>query len=264
MTGKYVTTQKDGRIATVRFDRGDRANALSFAVIEELSEAALALDADADLSAVILTGQPGLFTLGFDLKDPQTQALTQVGLTEQRQRLRAGRRMCAAWTALEPITIVAIEGWCVGGGVALAVACDLRVVGEGATLYTPEIERGMNMGWGSVPRITALLGPAKAKRLVVLAERMAAARAVDWGLADELAPAGKALEAATEMARRIAALPPVAVRMCKQAIEQAAHPLAEAVSAMDRDQFALIQRGEDFHEAVQAYLEKRDPKFTGR
>jgi len=264
MTGKFVTTSREGRIATVRFDRGDRANALSFEAIEQLTEAALALDADADLSAVILTGQASLFTLGFDLKDPQTQTLTEVGLAEQRQRLRAGRRLCAAWTALEPVTIVAIEGWCVGGGVALAVACDFRVLGEGATLYTPEIERGMNMGWGSVPRLTALLGPARAKRVVVLAERIGAARAVDWGLADELAPEGKALEAATEMARRIAALPPVAVRMCKQAIEHAAHPLAEAVSAMDGDQFALIQRGEDYREAVRAYLEKREPDFTGR
>ncbi len=264
MAGKFVTTSTEGRIATVRFDRGDRANALSFEAIDELTGAALALDADADLSAVILTGQAGLFTLGFDLKDPQTQALTEVGLAEQRQRLRAGRRLCAAWTALDPITIVAIEGWCVGGGVALAVACDFRVVGEGATLYTPEIERGMNMSWGSVPRLTALLGPAKAKRVVVLAERIGAARAVDWGLADELAAEGRALEAATAMARRVAALPPVAVHMCKQAIEQAAHPLAEAVSAMDGDQFALIQRGEDYREAVQAYLEKREPDFTGR
>ena len=264
MAGRYVTTSIDGRIATVRFDRGNKTNALSFEVIAELTDAALALDADADLSAVILTGAAGLFTLGFDLKDPETHALTDVGLAEQRQRLRAGRRMCAAWTGLEPITIVAIEGWCIGGGVALAVACDFRVVAEGATLYTPEIERGMNMSWGSVPRITALLGPAKAKRVVVLAERIAAAQAVDWGLADELSPKGKAVEAATRMAQRIAALPPVAVRMCKQAIEQAAHPLAEAVSVMDRDQFALIQRGEDFHEAVQAYFEKRDPDFTGR
>ena len=264
MAGRYVTTSIDGRIATVRFDRGNKSNALSFEVIDELTDAALTLDADADISAVILTGAAGLFTLGFDLKDPETHALTEVGLAEQRQRLRAGRRMCAAWTGLEPITIVAIEGWCIGGGVALAVACDFRVVAEGATLYTPEIERGMNMSWGSVPRITALLGPAKAKRVVVLAERIAAAQAVDWGLADELAPKGKAVEAAARMAQRIAALPPVAVRMCKQAIEQAAHPLAEAVSVMDRDQFALIQRGEDFHEAVQAYFEKRDPNFTGR
>ncbi|MCZ6860676.1 MAG: enoyl-CoA hydratase/isomerase family protein [Alphaproteobacteria bacterium] len=264
MAGKFVSTSREGRIATVRFDRGNKANALSFEVIAELTDAAFALDADADISAVILTGAAGLFTLGFDLKDPETHALTEVGLAEQRQRLRAGRRMCAAWTGLEPITIVAIEGWCIGGGVALAVACDFRVVAEGATLYTPEIERGMNMSWGSVPRITALLGPAKAKRIIVLAERIAAAQAVNWGLADELAPKGKAVEAATRMAQRIAALPPVAVRMCKQAIELAAHPLAEAVSAMDRDQFALIQRGEDFHEAVQAYLEKRDPDFTGR
>ncbi|MFX6743372.1 enoyl-CoA hydratase/isomerase family protein, partial [Acinetobacter baumannii] len=81
---------------------------------------------------------------------------------------------------IEAFTVAAIEGWCVGGGVALAVSLDLRVVGRGATLYVPEIERGMNMSWGSLPRLVNLVGPAKAKRIVVLAERIDATRAVSW------------------------------------------------------------------------------------
>ena len=264
MTGKHVMLEKDGRIAVVRFDRGDTANALSFAVMEALTDAARTIDRDPDISAVVLTGAPAVFTLGFNLKDPESRRVAQAGLAEQRHRLRVGRDMCQAWAALEPLTFAAVEGWCVGGGVALAMACDLRVASEEAVFYTAEVERGMNMSWGSIPRIVSHIGPARAKRLVVMAEQVGAGTALEWGLADALAPSGKSLETALGMAGRVAKLPPVAVRMCKQGIERAAHPLADAVSAMDRDQFALAQRSEDFEEAVKSFLEKREPRYTGR
>ncbi|MDH3236054.1 MAG: enoyl-CoA hydratase/isomerase family protein [Alphaproteobacteria bacterium] len=259
-----VTIEKDGRIAVVRFDRGDKANAMSFKVMDALQAAALELARDPELSAIVLTGQERRFTLGFDLRDPETMAVAQAGLAEQRHRLRAGRDMCEAWMRLEPVTIAAVEGWCVGGGVALAIALDLRVASSDAKFYAPEIERGMNMSWGSVPRMTALVGPARAKRLLILAEQLDAKTALDWGLIDEVAADGGALDAARVMAARIAKLPPVPVRMIKQGIERAAHPLAEALSAMDRDQFALAQRSEDYSEAVASFLEKRDPDYTGR
>jgi len=264
MANDIVTIEKDGRIAVVRFDRGDKANAMSFAVMEALTDAAAQLDRDPDLSAVVLTGQPRRFTLGFDLRDAETMAVARAGLAEQRHRLRAGRDMCDAWTRLEPLTIAAVEGWCVGGGVGIAAALDLRVASSDAIFYAPEIERGMNMSWGTVPRVTALVGPARAKRFLILAEQLDAAAARDWGLVDAVAPDGGALDAALAMAARVAKLPPVPVRMIKQGIERAAHPLAEALSAMDRDQFALAQRSEDYGEAVASFFEKRDPDFTGR
>ena len=259
-----VSIDKDGRVAVVRFDRGDKANAMSFAVMDALQDAAHELARDPELSAIVLTGQPRRFTLGFDLRDPETMAVAQAGLAEQRHRLRAGRDLCEAWTRLEPLTIAAIEGWCVGGGVALASALDLRIASADAKFYAPEIERGMNMSWGSVPRVTTLVGPARAKRLLILAEQIDAATAREWGLVDEIAPDGETLTKALAMAARVAKLPPVPVRMIKQGIERAAHPLAEALSAMDRDQFALAQRSEDYGEAVASFLEKRDPDYTGR
>jgi enoyl-CoA hydratase len=259
-----VSIEKDGRIAVVRFDRGDKANAMSFQVMDALLDAAAQLDRDPELSAVVLTGQPRRFTLGFDLRDAETMAVARAGLTEQRHRLRVGRDMCEAWTRLEPLTIAAVEGWCVGGGLGIAAALDLRIASADAKFYAPEIERGMNMSWGSVPRVTALVGPARAKRLLILAEQLDAPAALDWGLVDEIAPDGGTLEAARAMAERVAKLPPVPVRMIKQGIERAAHPLAEALSAMDRDQFALAQRSEDYGEAVASFFEKRDPDYTGR
>ncbi|MCP5037441.1 MAG: enoyl-CoA delta isomerase 1, partial [Rhodobacteraceae bacterium] len=145
-----------------------------------------------------------------------------------------------------------------------AVSCDLRIIGVDGHRYVPEVERGFNMSWGSVPRITNLVGPAKAKRIVVLAEKLNAARAVDWGLADEAVPDGTTVEAALEMAGRAASLPPNGVRLCKAAINAHANALNAAASHADMDQFALTQNSEDCAEGLRAFMEKRDPVFSGR
>jgi enoyl-CoA hydratase/carnithine racemase len=264
MMTDQVTVEKADRIAMVRFDRGDHANSLSLAIMRELTEVAHDLADDPDLCAVVLTGRMDNFSLGMDLKDEEVARSATAGLAERRIMLKTGPRICRAWEELDPLTIVAIEGWCVGGGVALAVSCDLRIVGESGHLYVPEVERGFNMSWGSVPRITNLVGPAKAKRIIVLAEKLDAARAVDWGLADESVPDGTAVEAALEMARRAASLPPNGVRLCKAAINAHANALKATASHADMDQFALTQTSEDCAEGLRSFMEKRDPVFTGR
>ncbi|MCY4396358.1 MAG: enoyl-CoA hydratase/isomerase family protein [Rhodospirillaceae bacterium] len=259
---KHVRIERDGRIATVTLDRGDTANALSLEAMRELTGAARSFENDHETSAVILAGGAN-FTMGFDLRDAESDEVRTLGLAERRQRLAVGPRMCQAWQDIEPVTVAAIEGWCIGGGVALAVACDFRVVGRSATLYTPEIERGMSMSWGSVPRTVALVGPARAKRLLILAERLDAGRALDWGLADEIAEDGAALAAARRIAERAAGLPPAQVRMIKELIDANAHALGRATAAIDRDQFILSQQSGDFEEGVRSFLEKRPPNFTG-
>ena len=260
---QYVSIERRGRTAIVRFDRGIPANPLSYALMRELTDAARSFEDDPETSAIILTGRSDHFSMGADLKDARIGALRDMPLAERRLTLMTGARMCRAWEELQPLTISAIEGWCVGGGVALSVSTDLRVIGASSGMYVPEIERGMNMSWGSVPRITNLVGPAKAKRIIVLAEKIMADRAVDWGLADEIAPDGVVLDKAMEMAERAAAMPPVALRMCKQDINAYANALAQVSSHSDFDQYALAQSGEDYLEGVNAFLEKRDPKYTG-
>lgn len=256
-----VTIRREGRVATVSFDRGTRANPLSLRLMRDLTAAAQSFEDDAEVSAVVLTGRADNFCMGFDLKDAETAALRGAPLAERRLALQTGRRMCRAWAELEALTVAAISGWCVGGGVALAVSADLRVFGRDATAYVPEIERGMNMSWGSVPRIVNLVGAARAKRLIVLAERADAARAEAWGLADEVAETP--LAAAAVLARRAAEMPPVALRMCKRAVDVYASALAETASAADFDQFALAQTGADYDEGVASFLEGRPARFTG-
>lgn len=259
----FIRIETEGRIAIVRFDRGDKANALSAEALRQLTEAARSFHARPDISAVILTGQAKNFTLGADLKDPARDQQRGQKLAARRLSLRAGPEMCEAWERIDAITIMAIEGWCVGGGAALAVACDLRIMAKSSTLYVPEVARGMNMSWGSIPRMTALVGPARAKRLAALCEKVDADTALSWGLADAVSDDGAAITRAMEFARSAAALPPTALKMVKRDVNIAALALSQATAHRDLEAFALMERSEDFAEGVSSFLEGRDPRFTG-
>jgi enoyl-CoA hydratase/carnithine racemase len=252
----------DGRVAVVTLDRGDRLNALSIDVMEALKAVALRLRDDTSTSAVVLTGAP-VFSAGADLADPKLAARGAAPLIERRELMRIGPDMCAAWEALDQVTVAAVEGFCLGGALSLAVACDFRIAGEGAHLRLPEIPLGMNMSWATQPRLVSLVGPARAKQLVILGERVAASEALAWGLIEAVAPDGGAVEMALTWARRVAALPPVPVRMAKRAITQIAGALAPLASYMDADQYALAAASDDHREAVAAFFEKRPGRFTG-
>lgn len=263
MAPACVTTEILGRIAIVRFDRGDRANALSAEAIRQLTRTAREFHACPGISAVILAGRADIFTLGADLRDPERTDNANAGLSQRRIALRAGPDMCEAWEKIDAITIMAMEGWCVGGGAALAVSCDLRVMSRSATVYVPEVARGMNMSWGSIPRMTALVGPARTKRLAALCEKVGAQTAFDWGLADAIAEDGKAIDAALAFARMAAELPPTALKMVKRDANIAALALSQSTSYRDLEAFALMQESQDYAEGVSAFLDRRQPQFSG-
>ena len=263
MSEPAVSIEIGGRIAIVRFDRGDKANALSTDAMRQLTDAARSFHARPDISAVILAGQAQNFTLGADLRDPARIEQRAHKLANRRISLRMGPEMCEAFEKTDALTIVAIEGWCVGGGSALAVACDLRVMAKSATVYVPEVARGMTMSWGSIPRMTALVGPARAKRLAALCEKVDAATALAWGLADAVSEDGQALARAMAFANAAAALPPTALKMVKRDVNVAALALSQATAHRDLEAFALMERSDDFAEGVASFLEGREPKFSG-
>ena len=258
---EMLKVTRKGAVATVRLQREDGRNALSAEIMQGLTTIAHKLKSDTKIHAVILSGDP-VFSAGADLKDRAltTHKLSQI---ERRQALLLGPDMCAAWAALEQVTIAAIEGFCIGGGVALSVACDWRVMSSNAYMRLPEIPLGMNMSWQSNPRITALIGPSRAKQLVILGESVFGEEAERWGLIDKSVAPGTAMAEARSLAAKVVALPPVAVRVSKQAINASAHALDYATSFMDREQYALLSGSSDNKEAVSAFLEKRPPKFTG-
>ena len=260
--GDFVSVKIDQNIAVLTLDRGDGYNAMSRAVLSQLIDAANWLSIHATSSVVILTGAGG-FSAGADLKDPDRANDVDRSLVEKRQLMRLGPDMCDAFERLEQVTICAIERFCIGGGVALAIACDHRIIGRGVHLRLPEIPLGMNMSWHSNPRTVSLIGPSRAKQFTILGEKLAAETALQWGLVDQCVDDGDSFAAALELAGRYAAVPPLALRMTKQAINSAALPLGQATSFMDRDQFAFAATSADQSEAVRAFLEKRPAKFTG-
>jgi len=261
--GDFVRVVRDGRIATVTLDRGDGRNALSRAVILALTEAAKSFADDIETQAVILTSK-GAFTAGADLKDPAMDRRIAPGLLERRQMIRIGPDLCDAWERIEQVTICAIEKYCIGGGGAIAAACDFRIMGKSSYMRLPEVPLGMNMSWHSIPRLVALIGPSRTKQFVIFGENVSAEESLRWGLADEVVPDGEALSRARNWAERVAKLPPNAVRMSKQSANAAANALNHATTFMDLDQYALATTSEDYREGIRAFLEKRAPKFTGR
>src|SRR4029079_18711493 len=184
-------------------------------VMRQLISVASSFEEDADTSAIVLTGDPRSFCVGYDLRDTETSQLTGAGLAERRQAQTLGARLCRAWASLAPVTIVAAEGYCIGGGVGLAVSCDLRGAGSNAKISIPEIVRGMNMTWGSLPRLVSLIGPARTKRLVILGHAISRDAARGMGVLHAWTQPGLALDRALALAGQIAAKPPLPVRMNK-------------------------------------------------
>ena len=266
---KFVSIEKglgpDGRIAVVRFDRGDGINALSPEALRQLTAAARSFEDDGETSVVVLTGSAKAFSAGFDLKDAEGRSRRTMDIGTLRRHLKLGPRLSRAWQDMDQVTIAAIEGFCIGGGVALAVALDFRVIAENAHLRVPEIGLGMNMSWQSVPRMLHLIGPARTKQAVIMAdERISAKEAYEWGLVEEVAQPGKAFEAAMAMAEKVARQPPISVAMTKLTVNRLAHALDDLASHMDIDQFALASMTEDHKEGVSAFIERRKPRFRGR
>lgn len=269
MPKKSVTVERglgpQGRIAVVRFDRGDKINPMSMAAMRELRDAARSFEDDVGTSVVVLTGTKTAFTAGFDLKDPESYHRGAMPIGERRQALRLGPTMCRAWEQMDQVTIAAIEGHCIGGGAALCVALDFRFCGRSAHFRIPEVGLGMNMSWGSLPRLLHLVGPARTKQAVILAgDRISSEEALDWGLVEKVAPDGETFDAAMAFAARIAEQPPIPVRMVKRSVTALSTALDDLAAHMDHDQYALSNMTEDFKEGVAAFVERRKPLFRGR
>ena len=233
-----IRIERQEKTAIVYFDRGEKLNAFNQVLIQRLTQTVREFEQDQDIQAIVLAGTKQAFSSGMDLDDEMWNMPDATDL-ERRETYYSGVRLCEAWERLPQITIAAIDGMAVGAGVALALACDWRVAAEDAFLYVPEVKVGINLQWGAVPRLTSLVGPAKAKRICLLCEKLPAEQALAWGLLDKIAPADGAVETALGLAVEVSKQPDVAIRMIKEAINATSNALHRATSFADADQSQL-------------------------
>jgi len=257
MSFQHLSLTVADRLATVQLARPEARNALSQALMRELLTAARELAERSDIDVVLLTGDERCFSAGADLRDASRWADEGTSLSERRELSALGYKLCKAWEELPQITIVAIEGYAVGGGLALALACDWRVLADDAFVSLPEIALGIPLTWGAIPRLVSLVGPARAKRLTILCERLPAAQALVMGLVDYLTPPGQALRKAHEVAAHTLSMPAAAVRMSKQTANAVATALYHAAGHMAHDQLALAAASDESRTARAAALKPR-------
>jgi enoyl-CoA hydratase/carnithine racemase len=253
---RQIRSEYSGRLATVILDRPERRNAFSADLMREMIACARELEARQDVDAVIVTGAAGCFSAGADLKDDSRWA-GGAPLLQQRETASLGQRMARAWEELPQITIAAIEGYAVGGGLALAVALDWRVMARDAFVSLPEISLGIPLTWGTLPRLVNLMGPARAKRLAILGERVGAEEALALGLVDHLCEPGHAMERARALANQVLEKPRHSVLMTKETVNAYAGLGAHAVSHMAHDQLELAAGSPESRAAREAALRRK-------
>lgn len=239
MPANTVSVNRDGPFALVRFDRQGSLNAFDQDTILALTDVARTFQDDLTTQAVVLTGAADVFAAGIDLKDERMWHIDDKSDLEKREIFYRGVRLCQAWEDMPQVTVAAMEGFAIGAGCALALACDFRVLSGDAFLQVPEVKIGLNLQWGALPRLISLVGPAKAKRICLLCERMPADQALNWGLVDELAPAGQSVMHAEKLARQTLEMPAATVRMVKEAINATSNALHKATAYADADQSQL-------------------------
>lgn len=252
------TETLDGvRILTV--DRPEKRNALNAAVRAALAGALFEAGDDPAVRVVVFTGAgERAFVAGADVAE-------FAGRTplEQREAMRAPTLFDQVWDFPKP-TIAMINGFCLGGGCELALACDLRIGADSAQLGQPEVRLGIIPGGGATQRLPRLVGYGKALQLVLGGEIIDAVSAYEIGLLDEIVPAGELRERTLEIARSMAGKSPVTLALAKRALRAAYEMPLSAGLAHERDLFALAFATEDKEEGVRAFLEKRDPVWKGR
>ena len=245
-------------VALVTIDRREVLNALSFDLLDALADALDALDADPACRAIVLTGAGArAFAAGADIKELATQ--TSASLAEGR-RFEVWDRLAAVRTPL----IAAVRGFALGGGCELAMTCDMIVAGDDATFGQPEISIGVMPGAGGTQRLTRAIGSARAMELILTGRSIGAVEAERLGLVTRVVPADATLDSALELAARIAAMPPLAVRAAKAAIRDASERPLSIGLAEERAAFFALFDTEDQAEGMQAFTDKRAPVWSGR
>ncbi len=255
----YVKAElgNDG-VALLTIDRQDKLNALSPQVTEEIGQALLEIESEGPRAIIVTGAGEKAFVAGADIS-----VMNSMTPLEAKRFTEVGHAAMALLDRSTVPTIAAVNGFALGGGCELALACDIRIAAENALFGFPEVGLGILPGMGGTQRLPRLVGPALAKELIFSGRRIDAAEAREIGLVNRVVAQGEALNAARELAAEISANGPIAVRHAKAAANKAFD--VDLISGLEyeADQFALLFATEDAREGMGAFVEKRKPQFKG-
>ena len=257
--GNFVKCEIEGKIAVVTIDRPP-VNALNYDVITQLGEVADQLAQNQEIGAVIVTGAGNkAFVAGADINEVDVLDDT-MGFTFSRR----GQKVFDKIADLPVPVIAAVNGFALGGGCELSLACDIRVVAANAKMGVPEVSLGVIPGYGGTQRLPRVIATGKAKELIFTGDMVNAEEAYRIGLADRVVPEGQALEEAKKLAGTILTKGPLAVRTAKKAVNQGlACPLEQGLF-IEAQVFNGLCNSADKAEGTKSFLEKRKPNFTGK
>jgi enoyl-CoA hydratase len=260
MEFKYIIYEKSEGVATITLNRPEALNALSKDVVEEILHALEDVKTDEAVRVVVLTGAgEKAFSAGADIK-------AMVGMTALKARELSfmGEELCVGLENLEKPVIAAINGYALGGGLEVAMSCDLRIAAENAKMGQTEINIGLIPGWGGTQRLTRLVGMTKAKEMVFTGRIIDAKTAEQIGIVNMVVPADKFRETVGQFAKDLASKAPVALKVAKALINRGSDIGLESALALEREGFGVVGSSEDLKEGVSAFTEKRKPVFEGR
>jgi enoyl-CoA hydratase/carnithine racemase len=252
-----VLKERRGAVGIVTIARPERRNALNLQVKQEIVAALQEMEADAAVAALVLTGSGGYFVAGTDIAEMKDMR------PGDHVRLDTDRVFHVLRQSTKPV-VAAVEGYALGGGCELALACDLVVAADNARFGQPEIRVGIMPGAGGTQRLLRSAGRYKALLWTLTGEMIPATEAYAANLVSKLVPAGEALTQAVELAAQIASMPPLAVKAIRDAVRQGADVPLDTALALERRYFERLFDSEDQKEGMQAFLEKRPARYQGR
>jgi enoyl-CoA hydratase len=257
---KNVKIEKEGSIATVFIDRPKALNALNSETLKDLKTAISDIKCDDNIKIVIISGSGDkAFVAGADIKE-----MENMSPLEAREFLLFGQHVFNEFENLEKPIIAAINGFALGGGCELALACDIIIASSDAKLGLPEVSLGLHPGFGGTQRLPRLVGKAKAKELIFTADMIGADEALKIGLVNRVVPKEKLMEEAIGMANKILSRGSVAIKLAKAAINVGTETSLEKGLAYEAETGSLTFSTQDKKEGMKAFLEKRKPNFVGK
>lgn len=255
-----IEIEKENGILWITLNRPHRMNAFDLEMLNDLSLAIEEAEVDEEVRCVVIKGAgERAFSSGADFTMfADLTPATTLDTLEKGQRL-----MDRIESSSKPY-IAAIHGYCLGGGLELALACDFRVADESAQLGNPEIKRGLIPGWGGTQRLSRVVGLAKAKELIMIGDRIPAGEALKIGLVHMVVPLDKLEEEAKTLAQRMVEGPPIALKLAKRSINLSAQFPLEAGLKAEAQAVSIISSTEDIMEGISAFFERRKPEFKGK